>query len=314
MENVRILTDGLAFPEGPVALPDGDVIVTELRTGRLIRVKPDGTKEVAAEVGGSANGCAIGPDGAAYVCNSGGFAFTDLGGMLIPQGEHGVTQPDDYIGGRIQRVDLSTGEVTDLYTECDGEPLKGPNDLVFDAAGGMWFTDHGKIRRRDRDNGGLFYAQPDGSSITEVVYPMESPNGVGLSPDGSTIHVAETHAGRVWSWTVTGPGTVSGGGFGPGSGTLLAGLEGFQLLDSLAVDAEGSVVVATIISGGFTIMRTDGSVELVPLPAELYDPLPTNICFGGPDLKTAYLTSSATGRLLVADWPVAGTPLHFLNT
>jgi gluconolactonase len=314
MKNVRVLTDGLGFPEGPVALPDGDVLVTELRHGRIQRVHADGSKVVVADVGGSPNGLAIGPDGALYVCNSGGFAFTDIGPMQLPYGPHGVTQDDAYIGGRIQRVDLATGAVEDLYTECDGLALRGPNDLVFDADGGLWFTDHGKIRRRERDQGGLYHCLPDGSAITEVVYPLDAPNGVGLSPDGSTLHVAETHTGRVWSYAIEGPGKVAGaGGIGPGGGVLLAGLPGFQLLDSLAVDVEGSVVVATIVSGGFSVIRTDGSVELVALPGELYDPLPTNICFGGPDLTTAYMTSSATGRLLVGEWPTAGTPLHFLN-
>jgi gluconolactonase len=87
-----------------------------------------------------------------------------------------------------------------------------------------------------------------------------------------------------------------------------------QLLDSLAVDADGNVVVATIGAGGFSIISPSGDVQLVPLPDELADPIPTNICFGGPDLKTAYMTASATRRLIVADWPTAGTPLHFLNT
>ena len=61
----------------------------------------------------------------------------------------------------------------------------------------MWFTDHGKIRERDRDEGGVYYAAPDGSSIREVIHPLESPNGIGLSPDGDRVYVAETHTGRV---------------------------------------------------------------------------------------------------------------------
>ena len=92
-------------------------------------------------------------------------------------------QPDDYTGGRIERIDLETGEVEVLYDACDGEPLKGPNDIVFDATGGFWFTDHGKYRGRDRDRTGVFYARADGSSIEEKIFPLEGPNGIGLSPD-----------------------------------------------------------------------------------------------------------------------------------
>ena len=58
-------------------------------------------------------------------------------------------------------------------------PLRGPNDIVFDRTGGFWFTDHGKTRSRERDRTGVFYATPDGSSIREVIFPMEGPNGIG---------------------------------------------------------------------------------------------------------------------------------------
>jgi gluconolactonase len=217
-------------------------------------------------------------------------------------------QPDDYSGGRIERVDLATGEVTVLYTECDGHPLTGPNDIVFDTAGGMWFTDHGKIRERDRDNGGIYYAAVDGSSIREVVFPLESPNGIGLSPDGTRLYAAETHTGRLWSWAVTAPGEVEGGGLLGNGGTLLAGLPGFQLFDSLAVDGEGYVVVGTLVNGGLTIVSPDGSsVDHVALA----DPFVTNVCFGGDGLRTAYATCSGTGTIVSFAWPRPGLKLAF---
>src|SRR3954466_14152053 len=69
---------GLQFPEGPVAMPDGTVLCVELKRGTVDRVHPDGTVEVVASPGGSPNGLAIGPDGAVYVCNSGGWDFHDV--------------------------------------------------------------------------------------------------------------------------------------------------------------------------------------------------------------------------------------------
>jgi gluconolactonase len=311
VKDARIVTDGLRFPEGPVALPDGSVVVVEINAGRVTRVQPDGTKDVVAETGGGPNGAAVGPDGALYVCNDGGFAWTDLGGFLLPFGEHGVTQPEDYVGGSIQRVDLDSGEVSTLYTECNGVPLKGPNDLVFDADGGIWFTDHGKVRAREEDRGGLYYAKPDGSSITEVAFPLHAPNGVGLSPGGDKVYVAETHAGRLWSWDITGPGEVAKAApFGAG-GTLVAGLAGYQLFDSLAVEAGGNVCVATLSVGGISVIEPDGAVEYVPLPEEFAEPLPTNICFGGDDLRTAFITLSGSGRLLTCEWPRPGLALAY---
>ena len=307
MENARLLADGLRFPEGPVAMADGSVIVTELIGKRLTRVSPDGSTSVVAELGGSPNGCAVGPDGFLYVTNAGGFKHMEAGPFLIPQDEHGVTQPDDYIGGRIQRVDPSTGSFEDLYTECDGNGLRGPNDLVFDSTGGFWFTDHGKRRRRDEDRGGLYYAAADGSSITEVQYPIDAPNGVGLSPDGSVVYWAETHNGRLQALDLAGPGRPAEGA----APRLIAGLPGMQLFDSLAVQADGAVCVATIINGGISVITPDGDVTHVPNPAEHFDPLVTNIAFGGADRRTAFITLSGTGKLLACDWPTAGLELAF---
>lgn len=311
MKDARIVTDGLRFPEGPVAMPDGSVIVVEMNAGRVTRVRPDGAKETVAETGGGPNGAAIGPDGGLYVCNDGGFAWTDLGGFLLPFGPHGVTQPDDYVGGSIQRIDLATGAVDTLHTECDGVALKGPNDIVFDPGGGFWFTDHGKVREREEDRGALYYALPDGSSITEAAFPLHAPNGVGLSPSGDRLYVAETHAGRLWSWDVAAPGELlKAAPFGAG-GTLVAGLAGYQLFDSLAVEEGGNVCVATLAVGGISVISPDGDVEYVPLPDEFAEPLITNICFGGDDLRTAFMTLSGSGRLLACEWPRPGLPLAY---
>lgn len=311
MKDARIVTDGLRFPEGPVAMPDGSVVVVEINAGRVTRVRPDGAKELVAETGGGPNGAAVGPDGGLYVCNDGGFAWTDLGGFLLPFGPGDVTQPDDYVGGSIQRIDLATGAVDTLYTECDGVALKGPNDIVFDPGGGFWFTDHGKVREREEDRGAVHYALPDGSSITEAAFPLHAPNGVGLSPSGDRLYVAETHTGRLWSWDVAAPGElVRSAPFGAG-GTLVAGLAGYQLFDSLAVEEGGNVCVATLAVGGISVISPDGDVEYVPLPDEFAEPLITNICFGGDDLRTAFMTLSGSGRLLACEWPRPGLPLAY---
>ncbi len=303
MAELREITTGLQFPEGPIAMDDGSVVLVEIRRGTLTRVLPDGTQKIVAETGGGPNGAAFGPDGKVYVCNNGGFEWHEAGPIVVPG-----NQSADYAGGSIQRVELATGTVETLYTECDGHPLKGPNDLVFDTEGGFWFTDHGKTRERDRDRGGLYYALPDGSSIREAVYPLDSPNGVGLSPDGRRVYAAETHTGRVFYWDLAGPGAIEPYAISPNGGHLLAGLPGLQLLDSLAIDAEGWVCVATLVNGGITRISPDGSeIEHTPTP----DPLTTNLCFGGEDRRTAFITLSGTGRLVSTTWKVPGLALAF---
>ena len=108
MAELREIATGLRFPEGPIAMPDGSVVLVEMFGPAVSRVKPDGSKEVIAEIPGGPNGLAVGPDGALYVCNNGGcFSPIDLGGLMLP----GPFDPGRYIGGRIQRLDISTGAV-----------------------------------------------------------------------------------------------------------------------------------------------------------------------------------------------------------
>jgi gluconolactonase len=217
-----------------------------------------------------------------------------------------IASPACRFGGRIQKVDVDTGNVIDLYTECDGVALRAPNDLVFDAYGGFWFTDHG-LRSHDRaDRTAIYYAKADGSLIRQVVAPVDSPNGIGLSPDGSMLYWAETHTGRVFQRTVSSPGELAPASMIDPS-VVLCGLPGLQLLDSLAVDGEGNVCVATLVNGGVTVIAPDGLVrEFVATD----DRLTTNICFGGADLRTAYITLSSTGRLVSMKWPHKGLALN----
>ena len=104
MTEFRTITEGLRFPEGPIAMPDGSVVLVEIEAARLTRVQPDGSKNTIAETGGGPNGAAIGPDGACYICNNGGFNWEETPERLRPVG-----QADDYSGGRIERVVTGNG-------------------------------------------------------------------------------------------------------------------------------------------------------------------------------------------------------------
>ena len=126
---IRHITSGLQFPEGPIAMDDGSVLLVEIARGTLSRVTPDGRIHVVSQMGGGPNGAAIGPDGAVYVCNNGGFEYTtEVDGCFRP-----IAQARDYAGGRIERVNLATGKFERLFDAVDGVGLRGPNDIVFDA-------------------------------------------------------------------------------------------------------------------------------------------------------------------------------------
>ncbi len=307
MTEFKEIASGLRFPEGPIAMPDGSVILVEIARGTLTRVMPDGKLHVIAELGGGPNGAAMGPDGKIYVCNNGGFEWHERNGRLMPG-----MQPASYKTGSIQRVDPDTGKFETLYDSCNGRKLNGPNDIVFDASGGFWFTDLGKTREHDSDRGAVYYARPDGSSIQQMIFPLERPNGCGLSPDEKTLYVVETPTARVWAFDLTGPGQIkdANGPYRGEKGRVVAGLGGYQMFDSLAIDAEGNVCVATLITGAVSTITPRGELlEQVKFP----DMMVTNVCFGGPDLRTAFVTLSGTGKLVAAPWKRAGLKLNFLN-
>ncbi|WP_010164058.1 SMP-30/gluconolactonase/LRE family protein [Sphingomonas sp. PAMC 26617] len=299
------VAQGLRFPEGPVALPDGSVVLVEIAAGRISRVAPDGTVSTVAEPGGGPNGLALGPDGKLYCCNNGGFEYLEHpSGLLIPHG-----QARDYSGGRIERIDLVTGAVETVYRDGDfGCVLRGPNDIVFDAHGGFWFTDHGKTRERERDVTGIFYAKADGSHLEEVIFPSENPNGIGLSPDGKRLYVAETYTCRLMAFDITAPGKVDQTAGLGGAGIPVYRPAGYKFFDSLGVEEGGNICVATIGESGISVISPAGDlVEFIPTP----DPFTTNICWGGADRRTAYITLSGTGQLVRMDWPRAGLALAY---
>jgi gluconolactonase len=306
MAELALVADGLRFPEGPVALPDGSIVLVEIEPGRITRIHPDGRRQLVAEPGGGPNGLAMGPDGKLYCCNNGGFDWLESNGLLAP---HGIAA--DYSGGRIERIDLDTGAVEVLYRSGDhGVTLRGPNDIVFDAHGGFWFTDHGKIdyAARCHDIVGIFYAKTDGSFIEEVIFPSNNPNGIGLSPDGSVLYAAETYTCRLMRFNITAPGKVAGDAGPGGPGIPLYRPAGYKFFDSLGMEANGNICVATIGESGISVIAPTGElVEFVATP----DIFTTNICFGGEDMRDAYITLSGTGKLVKTRWARPGLRLRY---
>lgn len=297
------VAQGLLLPEGPVAMADGSVLVTEVARGTVSRVSASGAVSVVAELGGGPNGLAIGPDGAVYVCNNGGgIVATPVNGML-----HVEFAPERYSGGSIQRLDLRTGSYTTLYTACDGRPLLAPNDLVFDSQGGLWFTDFGRWTATGRDYGAIYHCRPDGSHIVRCLDQQISPNGIGLNAAEDELYWADSMASRVWVCKIETPGKLAAPPSPFMAGVAAHTLPGFQMLDSLAVEANGDICAATTVNGGITVIEPDGRMTHHPIA----DPLVTNICFGGADMRDAWVTAGMTGRLYRSRWPRPGLRLAF---
>jgi gluconolactonase len=165
---------------------------------------------------------------------------------------------------------------------------------VFDRTGCFWFT--------DTSDGSVFYARADGDRIDRVLDGLDTPNGIGLSPDGATLYIAESRPGRIRAWPVIGRGEL-----GP-VGAPFHKFDGSARVDSLALDGEGAVCVGTVGTGGITrIDVTGAAVGFWPVPQP--DPVVSNICFGVVDRRAAYVTSSGRGLLYQMRWVCEGAPL-----
>jgi gluconolactonase len=295
----NVLASNLGFPEGPLALADGSVLVCDVHGG-LVRRVVDGQSSVLADLGGAPNGLALGPDGWLYVANNGGaMRWKQQDGLLISEGflETGFD-------ARIERIDLETGRTERVLDKVDGRALQAIDDLVFGSDGGFWFTDLGRDGERGRSYGGVYWSSLDGKDRREAAYPLAAgANGIGLSPDGRTLYATEYAAGRLWAWSVDGPGRLRHDADHAHGGRLIWQAPDALLLDSLAITAAGNVVIATQPSGVFSVISPEG---VLLSTIETPEHFPTNLCFDPTDPHIAYATFSNTGCLARVEWDEPG--------
>ncbi|PLQ00055.1 SMP-30/gluconolactonase/LRE family protein [Cupriavidus pauculus] len=260
-----------SFLEGPV-WADGHLWVTDIPHGRIFRVSLQGDWEQVAEYDGEPNGMKR--------LASGDFLITDYRNGLM-------------------RLDARTGTVTPFLERRNSERFRGVNDLTFDAAGNLYFTDQGQTGMHD-PTGRVYRLAPDGR-LDVLLANAPSPNGLVLSPDEKVLYVAMTRGNCVWRVPLQADGSVSKVGqfftsYGP-SGP-----------DGLAMRADGFLLVANPGLGYVWVLNHRAEpVEVIrtPVGASL-----TNLCFGGADGSTLLMTESTTGSILCAAMPEGGAPVH----
>ena len=203
MAEVRDLATGLLFPEGPVAMDDGSVIVTEIARGTITRVGADGATDVVAETGGGPNGAAIGPDGRLYVCNNGEASTTRHGRADVPGAatEQARRRADRARRPRVRRRRGAlhrvrrTAAPRHRTTSCSTRTAGSGSPTTASARTARTIAPASSTRARRL-------------GVREVVHPLDAPNGIGLSPDGTRLYVAETYTGVRVVVAVAGPAGV----------------------------------------------------------------------------------------------------------
>jgi len=295
----EVLVSGLSYPEGPCFDPQGVLHFVELAAGSVSRVV-DGRRVQLAQVPGSPNGAAFDPAGTLWWCNN--------GGNWGPNASTGMRPGLGGGPGLIQRLEAD-GTVTDVIRRtADGEPLRSPNDLAFDRHGGLWFTDpvwaprdpSGSAPASASPPGSVCYADPLTARTTRVAHGLAFPNGLALVPGQNALIVGETGTGRLLRYEIETPGRL-------GQGTLWCDLGPDSFPDGMCFTASGELLIAGTGSGSLFVVDPHGTLRRrIPMA----DIDVTNVCFGGPQGRTLYITQAALGNIVVMEWPEPGAPLR----
>ena len=259
------------FLEGPSFDRAGDLYVTDIPHGRILRIDAKLQWHCVADYGGWPNGLAFHADGSVWIA--------------------------DYRQG-ILRLDPATQRITTVLGHRNSESFKGVNDLTFDAQGRLYFTDQGQTGLHD-PTGRVYRFSPDSGRLDLLLANAPSPNGLALSRDGTVLFLAVTRGNQVWRAPLLADGSISK----MGAFQTFFGTSG---PDGLALDAEGRLVVAHASLGGAFVLNARGEVTHVvrsPVGTTV-----TNVAFR-PGRNELVMTESATGSVLVAELPAPGLPL-----
>jgi len=307
---MKTWASGLKFPEGPLLMADGSVMLSEVLGNRVVQIWPDGTMKTIAEPLGMPNGLAFGPDGYLYCANMGGLLKPEILGPISDTDARKLA----YRGGSIQRIDISTGEVKDVVTHSDGLPLPAPDDLVFDADGNFYFTDIGvsDTKNRKDDQTGIYFVSADLTVVKRIVKSLVPSNGIGISPGGKKLYWTEYHTGRLFMRKIESPGVLAE----PTTAfddCIFSHPLPITYFDSLTVGATGEIAVATHNgtpdgrNGVITFTPEGDEVDFIAFD----DSYTSHIIFTFSGEAKAFVTLSTTGCLVEVPWSFHGLAPQF---
>jgi len=261
---IERVADGFAFPEGPCFDAQGDLYVTQLASGWIARVR-GGVVEQYVHTGEAPNGAVFSEDNLLWIAEAGTHQLLRYDGV----------------------------ELAEIAGECEGQPLRRPNDLVFAPDGSIYMTGPGGSS--EEPVGVVYHAQRDGA-IEVAAGGMRFPNGLALTADASQLLVSQSALQQILVFEVGADGSLDG----PEVFAVTPDVAG---ADGVALDVEGNLYVAHFGTGKIAVFSSGGEL-LDRLPAGGMKP--TNVAFGGPEMMDLYVTEVVTGSVYRLRPGVAG--------
>lgn len=258
-EGIKVVIAGIDVPEGPAWGPDGFLYFVSAGQGHIYKLLVDGSTELVADTGGRPNGLAFAADGTLYIADAGTQSILRM---------------------------TENGELEPFAEEHESRKFGGPNDLAFLPNGDLLFTDPARKPPPDPSISPVYRVKPDGTTgvfSSELAYP----NGIDLTADGKGVYIAEMRAHRLVRFSFDENGRAL-------EEKLVRRFLEPASPDGLAVDVDGRVFQT--LPGLNSLALIDAGGDLAEL---YYSPKwrPSNVTFGGPDLRTVYVTSESDGSI-----------------
>jgi len=281
----------VAFTEGPTVDRAGNVYFTEIINQRIMKLGADGVLSTYREKSNAANGLLLDPQGRLIACEGGLFERPGVKVQGTP---------------RVTRTDLQTGKIDVIASAYEGKPFQAPNDITIDSKGRLYFTDLAGVAVYRIDTSGAvarILAAPD----------VQRPNGIQVSPDDTKLYLIEANQAQggarlIRAYDLQPDGTVRNMrvhyDFSPG-----------RSADGMSIDTQGNLYASAGMNqlrgssetldtktGVYVISPQGKLLKFIPIPEDFI----TNNAFGGPDMKTLYVTAGKTLYKVRTD--IAGLP------